>query len=283
MIFTIGKRFPALSLLLALVCFTPLARADQLILKNGREYTGKFVRGDASVVEFRSGGKIESFRTLDVAQIVFKEPELAAQPASREIQAPVPQGPPQAVQDQPPVRQVPPQVAGPAVTYPAGTGITIRTTTAIDTDRNRVGDYFTATLEDPLMMGNQILIPRGTEVKGRITESKESGRLTGSSELALELTEINASGRSYTVNTGEYTEVGSSRGSRTAKTVGGTAVLGAVIGAIAGGGKGAAIGATAGAAAGTGVQMITKGQTIKVPAETVLEFKLQAPLAVSVP
>src|SRR5213593_4227119 len=116
MIFTKGKRFAALSLLLAVVFLTPLARADQLILKNGREYSGKFVRGDASVVEFRSGGKIESFRTLDIAQIIFKEPELATQPPGSGIQAPVPQGTPQVVQDQPPVRQVPPQVAGPSVT-----------------------------------------------------------------------------------------------------------------------------------------------------------------------
>ncbi len=275
------ERLSFLSLVLAIALSISSARADQLVLKNGREYSGKFVRGDASVVEFRTGGKIESFKTMDVVQIIFKEPELAQQPAGRGIQAPAPQPP--AKQDQPPIRQVPPQAAGPSLTYPAGTPFTIRTTTAIDTDRNRVGDYFTATLEDPLTMGNQVIIPRGAEVKGRITESKESGRLSGKAELALELTEIIASGKSYVLNTGEYTEVGSSRGTRTAATVGGTAALGAVIGAIAGGGKGAAVGAVAGAAAGTGVQLITKGQTLKIPAETVLEFKLQAPLTVSVP
>jgi len=281
--FSQSRFFSSLSLVLALVLSSSAAFADQLVLKSGKEYSGKFIRGDASSVEFRTGGKIESFRTLDVAQIVFKEPELAPQPAGRGILAPAAQDPARAAQDQPPVRQVPPQPAAPSVTYPSGTPITIRTTAAIDTDSNKVGDYFTATLEEPFMMGNQVLIPRGAEIKGRITESKESGRLTGKSELALELTEIVAGGKSYVVNTGEYSEVGSSRGKRTAATVGGGSALGAIIGAIAGGGKGAAVGAVAGAAAGTGVQLITKGQTIKIPAETILEFKLQAPLTVSVP
>ncbi len=62
---------------------------------------------------------------------------------------------------------------------------------------------------------------------------------------------------------------------------GGGAALGAIIGAIAGGGKGAAVGAATGAAAGTGVQILTKGETLKVPAETILEFKLESPLVIT--
>lgn len=107
--------------------------------------------------------------------------------------------------------------------------------------------------------------------------------MAGKSELVLELTNITVDGRWFVLNTGEYIEVGSSRGSRTAKTVGGTAALGAIIGAIGGGGKGAAVGAAADAAAGTGVQLLIKGQALKIPAETVLEFKLTSPLKVPVP
>jgi hypothetical protein len=65
--------------------------------------------------------------------------------------------------------------------------------------------------------------------------------------------------------------------------IGGGAGIGTAIGAIAGGGKGAAIGAATGAAAGTGVQLLTKGETLRVPVETLLDFKLQAPLTVSLP
>jgi hypothetical protein len=166
---------------------------------------------------------------------------------------------------------------------PEGTSVTIRTTSEIDTDRNRPGDRFTAILEDPLILGSQTLIPRGAEVGGIITESKESGRFAGKSELALELTEISVGDRTYALRTGEYSEVGSSRGNRAAKTVGGAATLGAIIGAISGGGRGAAIGAAAGAATGAGIQVLTKGETLKVPPETILEFKLRSPLTVAVP
>jgi hypothetical protein len=98
--------------------------------------------------------------------------------------------------------------------------------------------------------------------------------------MVLELTDIVINGKTYPIRTSDYTEVGASRTNRTAATVGGTAALGAIIGAIAGGGKGAAIGAASGAAVGTGVQVLTKGPVLKIPAETLLEFKLQSPLTV---
>lgn len=279
------------------------ARGDQIVLKNGTQYSGKFLRGDASIVEFRILGRIESFKTAEVDRIVFKEPELQPAPARS-----VPAEPPRVDNTLPPLRSVPPEPSrsspaepprvesvtlpplretpradAPSVTYPTGSVLTVRTTSEIDTDRNRVGDTFTATLEDPLQSENQVVVPRGAEVRGRITESKESGRVSGKSELALELVEIVAAGKTYSMRTGEYSEVGSSRGSRAAKTTVGGAALGTIIGAIAGGGKGAAIGAAAGAAAGTGVVLLTKGETLKVPVETVLSFRLQTPLTVAVP
>jgi len=82
------------------------------------------------------------------------------------------------------------------------------------------------------------------------------------------------------VRTTDYKEIGANRANRTATTVGGTAALGAIIGAIAGGGTGAAVGAASGAAVGTGVQVMTKGQVLKIPAETILEFRLQSPLTI---
>jgi hypothetical protein len=83
------------------------------------------------------------------------------------------------------------------------------------------------------------------------------------------------------VQTGEFSKQRASRGKRSAAVIGGGAAVGAVIGAIAGGGKGAAIGAAAGAGTGTGVQALTKSQQIKLPAETLLEFQLKAPLTVT--
>jgi hypothetical protein len=170
----------------------------------------------------------------------------------------------------------------PSVTLPKGTPIQIRTVDDIDTEQNRVGDQFQAILAEPLSLGNQVIVPEGVDVIGRIAYAEESG-LKGQSMLILELIELNFDGRSYPMLTSDYSEVGESQGRKTAGTIGGGAAIGAVIGAIAGGGKGAAIGAATGAAVGTGVRVLTKGDTLKVPPETLLEFKLQRPLTIEVP
>ncbi len=273
---------------LVLMLWGTIARADRIILKDGTTYSGKFIRGDSKVVEFQILSRIESFKTAEVAQIIFREPELqtgavAGAPAdpSAPVQpaAPAPEPKPRAAEQE----AAPQKVPASTMVLPVGTPITIRTTTAIDTDRNRVGDVFDSTLEDALVSGSQTVAPRGALVKGRIAYAKESGKLTGQSQLILELTELVVNGKSYLLRTSDYTEVGSSRGKRTAATVGGLAAVGAIIGAVAGGGKGAAIGAGSGAAVGTGVQVITSGEVLKIPAETILEFKLQSPLSIAVP
>jgi hypothetical protein len=294
---------PVYLAILAIAILSVVALADQIVLKDGTVYSGKFIRGDERTVEFKILGRVESFKVANVSQIIFKEPELQTPPSPRVSKAPVapeipvnssapissisagqPENPPPAVQPPPPVNrtvQAQPQLdSDSAMIFPKGAPVVVRTIAEIDTDRNRVGDVFEATLEDAMVWGNQTVFPRGTTVKGRIAYAKESGKLTGQSQLVLELTDIVANGRSYFVRTSDYTEVGSSRGKRTAATAGGTAALGAIIGAIAGGGKGAAIGAASGAAVGTGIQVVTRGEVLRIPAETVLEFKLQSALRV---
>src|SRR5258708_24566934 len=105
--------------------------------------------------------------------------------------------------------------------------------------------------------------------------------MAGSSEQELELTRMVIDGHDYPVVSSDYTLQGKGRGKNTAEKVGGGAALGAIIGAIAGGGKGAAIGAGVGAGAGGAVQVMTRGQQVKVPSETLLEFRLQQPLMVT--
>jgi hypothetical protein len=270
-----------------LVLLGTAAWADQIILRDGTVYSGKFIRGDTKIVDFRILGKIESFKVSDIAQILFKEPELESSTSVSPTMPPAPPArrEPAVVPDRPmsqaPSRESFPQSASAsAITVPAGMGVTVRTTVAIDTDRNRVGDVFDAVLDEDLMSGTQVVAPRGTLVKGRIAYAKESTGLSGQAQLILELNEMVLNGKRYPLRTSDYTEAGASRTGKTAATVGGTAALGAIIGAIAGGGKGAAIGAASGAAVGTGVQVVTKGQVLKIPAETVLEFKLQSPLII---
>jgi hypothetical protein len=106
-------------------------------------------------------------------------------------------------------------------------------------------------------------------------DEKESGKLTGRTSLTLDLVSVKVKGRVVDVNTQTVSEESSSRGAKTAKTAGGAGALGAIIGAVAGGGKGAAIGAGAGAAAGAGVEVLTKGQRVRIPSETRLTFVLE--------
>ncbi len=178
-----------------------------------------------------------------------------------------------------PVRTVAPPPR--TVEVPAGTALSIRMIDAVDTSRNQVGDSFRATLSTPIYVGDEVVVPQGADVEGRIAELKSAGRFAGQSQLALELETLSFNGRRYNIQTSQYTRQGTSRGKRTAATIGGGAALGAIIGGIAGGGKGAAIGATVGAGAGTGVQAATKGQQIQVKSESILRFQLESPITVT--
>jgi hypothetical protein len=128
----------------------------------------------------------------------------------------------------------------------------------------------------------ELAIPAGYDVQGHIVDVKSAGKFAGRSELVLQLDRLMVGKRSYSLQTDQYRRQGSSRGTNTAEKVGAGAAIGAIIGGLAGGGKGAGIGAAAGGGLGGGVQAATKGQQIKLPAETVLNFTLQSPLTVTV-
>jgi hypothetical protein len=149
---------------------------------------------------------------------------------------------------------------------------------SVDSETNKPGDLFRASLDADLIVDDVTAVPRNTDVRGRLAEVKEAGHISGRSELKLELTDIMVGGQWQPISTGDYDVAGKSRGADSAKKIGGGAAIGAVIGAIAGGGKGAAIGAGVGAGAGTAIQVFTKGQQVKVPSETLLEFNLEQPL-----
>ena len=167
------------------------------------------------------------------------------------------------------------------VTIPTGTTMAIRLVDAIDSETSQQGQSFRATLDSPLSVEGDVVIPTGYEVHGHIVDVKSAGKFQGKSVLVLQLDRIAVGGKSYSIQTDEYRREGSSRGKNTAEKVGAGAVIGAIIGGIAGGGKGAGIGAAAGGGVGGGVQAATKGQQIKLPSETVLNFTLQSPLTVT--
>lgn len=163
------------------------------------------------------------------------------------------------------------------VTVPAGTRILIRVVDSIDTTKQKAGYRFTASLETNLQVDTRVVAPRGTTVYGQLISASSAGRMSGSSELTLQLTDIVINGTSYPLLTSDYSIRGSGEGSNTAKKIIGGAGLGALIGGIAGGGKGAGIGALVGAGGGTAVAATKKGEQLSIPSETLLEFRLQQP------
>lgn len=197
--------------------------------------------------------------------------------------APPPEpAPARAAETAPPRESAPQPAPAPAtITIPAGTHIAVRMIDSIDSSKNSAGQLFRASLDRPIVVDDETAVPAGADVSIRLAHAKSAGRMTGSSELELQLVRMVTQGNSYPLVSNSYTAKGKSRGKDTATKVGAGAAIGAVIGAIAGGGKGAAIGAATGAGAGTAIQLATRGQQVRVPSETLLDFALQQPVTVS--
>jgi YMGG-like Gly-zipper len=265
----------ALGLAFALTLLCVPAFADTLTLKDGRVIRGRYIGGTADTIEMDVNGQVQTFDMANV-QSLSRDP------------APPKAAPPSSLPDAPPPSPRADAVAPPAanpdqgkITVPVGTRILVRMIDGVDSEQNRVGDRFRASLETNIEQEGAILARRGTEVYGRLSNVQGAGRLTGHAELKLELTGMLVHNSLVPMVTGDYEAAGKGRGGNTAKKTAGGAVLGAIIGALAGGGKGAAIGAGAGAATGATINIITKGEKVKVPSETLLEFRLDAPLTMT--
>ncbi|MGH9708908.1 MAG: BON domain-containing protein, partial [Candidatus Acidiferrales bacterium] len=142
----------------------------------------------------------------------------------------------------------PPPVPQPTqVVVPANTTMSIRMIDGVDSSVNQPGEIFHASLDAPIVVGDGVVVPQGADVYVRLVSASSAGRMTGKSELHLELVKLEFQGRSYPLVSSTYDLSGSSRGKNTTKKVAGGAILGTLLGAIADGGKGAAIGAAAGA------------------------------------
>jgi hypothetical protein len=258
------------------------AFADTLELKNGSVIKGTFIGGSEAQLSFRVGSTVQHYPVTDILSLKFDSDGGRATSGNGFAPRPEPNYAPTPVPT--PVRaSVPaPVVSGDRISVPTGTRLTVRTVDAIDSDRNRVGDKFAATLDQPLYVNDVLVVPKGADVYGRLEEAKEAGHLAGKAQLRLSLTGIVINGQTYALSTGDYELSGKSRTGNTAAKVGGGAAVGAIIGAIAGGGKGAAIGAGVGAGAGTAVQIATKGDQVHVPSETLLEFALDQPVTIPV-
>ena len=270
--------------ILVLALFAAPAFADTLTLKSGEKISGYFEGGSARVIKFRlNDGLVKDYDILTVQQIQFGDEKTTSSltPASRPATSSAPADPRLVPGTERVTRPASPNAANTGYTIATGSKVVIRMIDSVNSESNKVGETFIAVLDEPISQGGVEVIPRGADVRGRIANVNEAGRIAGSAELGLELTQIIVNGIPYSITTSEYNEVGEGRGGQTAKRAGGGAAVGAIIGAIAGGKKGAAIGAGVGAGGATAVQVLTKGEKLNIPSETKLEFTLRSPLVVA--
>jgi len=252
--------------------------ADTVMFRDGHTVSGSFLGGDSRTIRVAVGDHVDTIPVADINRIVFGDsgqalapPVLRDRPDDRRFaeQAPPPPPPPPAARRG--------DFDGPVI--PSGTVLTIRMVDSVDSERDRVGQTFQASLDEPVVdPSGRLLVPRGADVVVKLVDDQQSGKIEGRTVLTLDIQSMRVDGRQIDIDTTAITQESGSRGSKSAKVIGGTAVLGAIIGGIAGGGKGAAIGAGAGAGAGTAVQVATKGQRVRVPSETRLTFTLQQPV-----
>ena len=261
--------------MLALIAFLPSAlSAARLTLRDGSVVYGQFISGNTQTIVFQDdNGVRRRFNMNQVQGIDFTNVtgSLNRESTYSDQRSGI-AGSASRTDD----RRLPNDWA----VLPAGSSLSVRTDETIDEKNAFEGRTFSASVvQDVSDSGGRIVIPRGSQARLIVRRVSEGGTMT-SGNFVLDLESVTVNGRRYVVNTEDIkkgeTGIGANR--RTAEYVGGGAALGTLIGAIAGGGKGAAIGAIAGAAAGGGVQVLTKGKEIRVPAETVLNFKLEEPL-----
>jgi hypothetical protein len=198
-----------------------------------------------------------------------------SQPAPDQPPSQMAQAQPQA----PPAPVAPPPPPEPKkVTVPSGTALPVRLVDVIDSATAQTGDTFHATLDSPIAVDGEVVVPAHYDAEGHVVAAQSSGKFAGRALLELQLDKIKVGDKWYNIETDHFKQETGSRGKNTAEKVGAGAVAGAILGGIFGGGKGAAIGSVAGAGAGGGVQAASKKPDIKLASERVLTFTLQSPV-----
>jgi hypothetical protein len=237
-----------------------------------------FIGADSkSVRVLRDDGQVTEVPIEDAVAVEFSARKPAAPPPSAApkpaLATTAPPPPPTAAK----AAAAPPR---PAVTVPSGTMINVRLTQGIDVDKTQAGQTFKAVVDDPVMINGSIVVPRGATAHLQAAQVEQSGKMKGSDKIVLKMNSFSFGGMVYDVTTTQVESKSKGQGKKTGGLIGGGAGLGAIIGGIAGGGQGAAIGAAIGA--GGGAAIAAGGEDhLKLPAETRLQFELNAAVKVS--
>ncbi len=184
-------------LLLVALAALSISSADTLTLRDGRTVDGQFLGGTARQIRMAVGDSVQTFDVSDVASLQFEGAKLSA--------APQPQ--PAAPSPLPP----PPATSSDADEIPAGTAVTIRMIDGVDSKTAQPGQTFRASIDEPIMAGDETVVPRGADAVTELVEVKEPGKLAGGGQLTLSLVSINIDGDVVEVDSQSVTQTGESR------------------------------------------------------------------------
>jgi hypothetical protein len=253
-----------------------------IVLRDGTRVSGAIAASSASEITINpDAGGSRTIPMKDVRRVDYGETASTAKPLTPN--APPPVAAPEPTHED---HYHPPAAAVQSRTrvLPAGSELPVRNEETIDSGKAVEGQVYAAEIaSDVRDAEGAVVIPRGSNAQLVIKSATKGGRFRGTSDLVVDLVSVSIEGQQYRLDASDLSEKGRSglgANKRTGEMTGGGAALGAIIGAIAGGGKGAAIGAGSGAGAGALTQILTKG-SIKIPAETVLTFKLDSALRVA--
>lgn len=245
------------SLLTLTLGFSTFSFADVLTLKDGQRLTGTLVSRDANGVTFEIAGQKLNFKSDNVANISFGDtPAQAVKTEKETVVTTAPEASEKTT----------------SITVPTGTRLVARTNTSVNSKQHKAGHKFTARLEADLVVDERIVAPRGSTLYGVIATAKQSGRLLGKSSIELRFTDIMLNNQMVPIQTSDVKALAEGTGK---STVGKTARAAAIGGLING-----SDGAKDGAKVGLGVSLLTRGNSVNIPAGTMLELQLAASFTV---
>jgi len=266
-------------------------------LNDGTTFSGTVTNNSTSAITLQApNGESRTYPLSQVASVQYV-PAPGANPANQAANPPTNQPTNQAQNLRPTAPPPPPAQARPPApapaprqpvaevrTIPAGATLEVRNNEVIDSQTAEVGQTFSGVVEREVMdTDGRVAIPRGANATLVVRSATGQGKLQGRSDLAVDVSSVEIGGHEYRLETSDFVEKGKEglgTNKRTGVFTGGGAALGGIIGAVAGGGKGAAIGALSGAGAGAATQGLTRGKGVRIPSETLLSFKLEAPVKI---
>jgi hypothetical protein len=263
------------------------AQQATVTLSDGTTFSGAVTSSSpASITLQASTGESRTWPMTQVSSVQYAQPQ-PNQTAANQTTTPQPAAgspPPPAGTDQttPPPAAAPPPPAEVVRTIPSGATLQVRNNTTIDSETAEPGQRYAGVVSRDVKDTNgEIAIPRGSGAMLVVRSASGQGKFQGQSDIVVDVASVTVNGHTYRLETTNFSERGQQgvgKNKRTAEFAGGGAALGGIIGAIAGGGKGAAIGLLAGGAAGTGAQAASRGKAVRIPSETLLSFRLEAPV-----